>query len=50
MEVECKNCGYKFESEHNTKCPRCNASVPKLKGCESCKGCSLFGGCKIKNK
>lgn len=54
MPVKCQECGYTFEAEMlgkdikkpNTKCPRCGKIYFEKKGCEDCKGCSLWKTCK----
>ncbi len=54
MLIKCPECGYTYDSEsqenslkkENTKCPRCGKIYFERKGCEDCKGCSLWKSCK----
>lgn len=50
MLVECSQCKYQFEhnpdKKGNTKCPRCGKIYVEKRGCENCKGCSLWKTCK----
>jgi uncharacterized C2H2 Zn-finger protein len=47
---KCPECQYIFEYDKdkkgNTKCPRCGKIYIDKRGCENCKGCSLWGTCK----
>lgn len=49
MQRECSECKYLFdynpEKKENTKCPRCGKIYMDKKGCENCKGCSLWKSC-----
>ncbi len=50
MLVECSQCKYQFEYDSdkkaNTKCPRCGKIFIEKRGCENCKGCSLWKTCR----
>ncbi len=54
MTVKCDECGYLYEvreqegieKKGNTKCPRCGKINLEKRGCENCKGCSLWKSCK----
>lgn len=50
MLVKCSQCKYQFEydanKKANTKCPRCGKIFIEKRGCENCKGCSLWKTCK----
>lgn len=47
MKIKCSTCEYEFEENDFKKCPRCGSIIIRKSGCENCKGCSLWKGCKI---
>jgi len=50
MTRKCPQCNYIMEinqdKKDSIKCPRCGKIYIEKKGCESCKGCSLWSTCK----